>query len=89
MKSPPRSLIFVCVLHPNGQGKRCPVFQSPNVGPPQVFACFAPGRDSTSVAGSGSFAASGVSTVSSDSRGLGGFGFEFCGSLSLGTAPVS
>ena len=40
-----------------------PCFQSPNVGPPQVLACFAPGRDSTSVAGSRSFATSGVSSV--------------------------
>ena len=64
MKSLPRSPIFVCVLHPNGQGKRYQ-FSKSRCRSPQVFACFAPGRDSTSVAGSRSFATSGVSSVSS------------------------
>ena len=55
-----------CLRAPSQRtGKKMPTFQSPDAGLPQVFACFAPGRDSTSVAGSRSFATSGESSVSS------------------------
>ena len=62
MKSLPRSLFFVCVLHPNGQGQRNPVFKVHLLGPPQDFGCVAPGRDSISLVGSRAVVASGASS---------------------------
>ena len=63
-----------CLRAPSQRtGRKIPSFQSPHVGPPQVFECVAPGRDSTSIVGSRSVVESGASLLAF------GFGSSFVG----------
>ena len=76
MKSQPRHPVFVCVLHPNGQGKIAQ-FSKSICGVPQVLACFVPGRDSKGFKLGKSGASLECSFMSLGLSGHGGSGASF------------